>query len=156
SGLLAVGCAGGHDAGSKQVDELKEQISKLRTEQASLVDRLERAEIELRNVKQAAATTGQKPALPSSAPAPPADAADGPDLAVVHLGPEADNDDPDADTPRPVLRASGDSGMIQEHAGGKVLLDDRKEGGDAGKKKAPWSSKKPGIKAGAGAADKKK
>ena len=46
----------------------------------------------------------------------------------------------------PLVRATGESGVIQERAGGKALLDDRKDG-DAGSKKKPSfgdSAKKAG------------
>lgn len=140
AGLSAIGCGGSHDAAKKQIEELQDQVGKLRAEQAALAERLERAEIALRTAKPA-------PAPPPPSPAPVARAADRaadrPDLDVVHLGPEADSDDPDADTPRPVLRASGNSGVIQERAGGKILLDDRRDDSEGSKKKPPSFAKKP-------------
>lgn len=146
AGSLAVGCGGGHDIAEKQIEELEAQVGKLRAEQAALGERLERAEIALRGARPSPVTGGpQATPIPANG-ARPVDArprdGDRPDLDVVHLGPEADSDDPDADTPRPVLRASGDSGVIQERAGGKVLLDDRKEGGDSAKKKPSSGAKK--------------
>ena len=144
AGLLAAGCGGGRGVAEKQIEELRAQISKLRAEQAALTDRLERAEIELRSKRQLAPTPAQQAAAASVSADPRPATVDRPELDVVRLGPEADNDDPDADTPRPVVRASGNSGVIQERAGGKVLVDDRKEGGDADKKKPPpsWAKKK--------------
>lgn len=133
--LSMLGCGGGHDEVKKQISALEAEIAKLKAEEAALADRLERAEIGLRTQKKASEQGEPAAAVPRRGEARQRDG-DRPDLDVVRLGPEADPDDPDADTPRPLLRASGDSGVIQERPAGKILVDDRKESADFGKKKS--------------------
>jgi hypothetical protein len=131
--LSMLGCGGGHDEVKKQISALEAEIAKLKASEAALADRLERAEIGLRAQKKASEPGGPGLAATGRGEARQRDG-DRPELDVVRLSPAADPDDPDADTPRPILRASGDSGVIQERPAGKIL-DDRKESGDFGKKK---------------------
>jgi outer membrane murein-binding lipoprotein Lpp len=135
---LVAGCGGGHDATEKQLEEFRAQVSRLKSEQAALGERLERAEIALR----------ARPSEPARAPlGGQGDRGDRPALDVVRLepgrAPALESDDPDADTPRPLVRASGNSGVIQDTTSGKVLLDDR-GGGEAAPKKKPAAFGAPG------------
>lgn len=135
AGFFAFGCGGGSDAESKRLDALQGEISRLKAEHAALASRLERAELALRAQKRAPEQGGEGPAEPARVEARPRDS-DRPTLDVVHLSPAEDPDDPDADTPRPLLRASGDAGVIQERGTGKILVDDRREGEGAARKKS--------------------
>src|SRR5262249_34288930 len=102
-----------------------------KAEQGELAGRLERAEIALRGQRAGAEQAGARGAGKDASQRE----SDRPELDVVRLGPGQDPDDPDADTPRPVLRASGNSGVIQERRAGKILMDDRKDSPEPTKKK---------------------
>jgi hypothetical protein len=153
AGLFAVGCGGGHDIESKQLEELQAQVAKLRAEQGALTTRLERAELMLRAQKTAPAAALPGPSGGGRPEARSKDAA-AEGLNVATLRPESTSEDPDADAPRPILRASGNSGVIQDGSTGTVLLDDRKDG-EGFAKKRPWagSTAKGGAKS---AGEKKK
>lgn len=137
-GSLVAGCGSGRDATEKQLEELSAQVSRLKSEQSALSERLERAEIALR---ARAAEPARSPVGDRGDRGAPGVPGDRPALDVVRLEPgrgaSVESDDPDADTPRPVVRASGNSGVIQDATSGKVLLDDRGSGEAAPKKKPP-------------------
>lgn len=111
----AVSCAGGRDATDKELSELRGELVKIRAEQARTMERLDNLELSkglFRGGSAGPAGSADPSApSPSSAPRPPEDR---PDLAVVHLGPEGESDDPDDQSPRPVVRATGSGGAVQD------------------------------------------
>lgn len=100
-----VSCGGARDATEKELSELRSELTKMRSEQARTQERLDALEIASGGLRSGGA------AASDGAPSKPIDP-DRPDLEVVRLAPEADPDDPDADTPRPVVRAVGSGGTI--------------------------------------------
>ena len=103
-----VSCGGARDATEKELSELRSDLAKLRSDQSRTQERLDALEIARGGLRGggAAATDGPSPPSPSDP--------DRPDLAVVRLAPDADSDDTDADTPRPVVRSVGAGGTIVE------------------------------------------
>jgi tol-pal system protein YbgF len=117
----AAGCAGEHDVADKQLADLRAEMAKLRADHARLTERLDNLELARGSFHGANAGATADPAVPAAAPRP---LEDRPDLAVVHLGPDAsaDTDDPDDNSPRPVVRASGSGGVVQDRLGkGKAV-----------------------------------
>jgi tol-pal system protein YbgF len=103
-----VSCGGARDATEKELSELRSELTKLRSDQSRAQERLDALEIARGGLRSGAVATVD--AAPPPRPIDP----DRPDLAVVRLGPEVDPDDPDADTPRPVVRSVGAGGTIVE------------------------------------------
>ncbi len=97
--LVLGGCAAGHDAADKELAELKITLTKLHAEQTLLGERLDVLEGR-RNASVSAPATG---------------VAERPDLAVVHVDPDP-GDAADADSPRPIIRAQGRAGTIEDAA----------------------------------------
>ena len=102
-----VSCGGARDATEKELSELRSELTKLRSDQSRTQERLDALEIARGGLRGAAAVS-------DGGPAPRPIDPDRPDLAVVRLAPDADPDDPDADTPRPVVRSVGAGGTIVE------------------------------------------
>ena len=102
-----VSCGGARDATEKELSELRSDLTKLRSDQSRTQERLDALEIARGSLRGGAAVSDVGPAPRPIDP-------DRPDLAVVCLAPEADPDDPDADTPRPVVRSVGSGGTIVE------------------------------------------
>jgi tol-pal system protein YbgF len=100
-----VSCAGARDATDKELSELRSDLAKLRSDQSRTQERLDALEIARGGLHSGAAVS-------DAVPAPRPVDSDRPDLAVVRLAPETDPDDPDADTPRPVVRSVGSGGTI--------------------------------------------
>jgi len=89
------------------------ELVKLRADNAVLNERVDALEL-------------QKGSLKGYGTAGPSGQGDKPPLDVVHMGPDSGGpDDPNADTPRPVLRSSGKSAVVEEPAAAG------KGGGDA-------------------------
>jgi tol-pal system protein YbgF len=110
-----VSCGGARDATEKELSELRSELTKLRSEQARAQERLDALEIASGGLRSGGAAAGDV-----ASPGKPIDP-DRPDLEVVRLAPDADPDDPDADTPRPVVRAVGSGGSIVDRgAKGKI------------------------------------
>lgn len=99
-----VSCGGARDATEKELSELRSELTKLRSDQARAQERLDALEIARGSLRSEAASSDVVPPRPVDP--------DRPDLAVVRLAPDADPDDTDADTPRPVVRAVGSGGSI--------------------------------------------
>lgn len=117
--LLASSCGGSaRDATEKQLVELQAEISRLKADQAVLAERFDNAE-RARGAPQRGALNLTRTSDDRATPSSGDDAARAPDgdrpgLEVVRLSPGVDPDDPDADTPRPVLRVVGSGGDLQE------------------------------------------
>lgn len=107
-----VSCAGARDATDKELSELRSDLAKLRSDQSRTQERLDALEIARGSLRSNAPVS-------DAAPAPRPIDPDRPDLAVVRLAPDSDPDDPDADTPRPVVRSVGSGGTILDR-GAKV------------------------------------
>ena len=107
-----VSCGGARDATDKELSELRSDLTKLRSDQSRTQERLDALEI-------ARGGPGSSAPVSDAAPAPRPIDIDRPDLAVVRLAPDADPDDPDADTPRPIVRSVGSGGTIIDR-GAKV------------------------------------
>jgi hypothetical protein len=103
-----VSCGGASDATEKELSELRSDLTKLRSDQARTQERLDVLEIARGALRSDGAAATDAPQAPR--PIDP----DRPDLAVVRLAPDVDPDDPDADTPRPVVRSVGSGGTIIE------------------------------------------
>jgi hypothetical protein len=122
---LTAGCGGGHDAAEKQLAEMRAELTKLRAEHAALTERVDGLEI-------------ARGAFAKGAPAdaPPSPDHDRPPLDVVRLAPEGGDADADTsgDGPRPVLRASGGGGVVEQAKKDKVIKKDKKGAAPAPKK----------------------
>jgi tol-pal system protein YbgF len=93
------GCSGGHDAAEKELAEMRAALVKVRADQAVLSERIDAMEL--------GRTSGTKGAKPIS---------DQPNLDVVRLGPDP-SEDPNADTPRTVIKATGRVTSVEEAGG---------------------------------------
>ncbi len=103
-----VSCGGARDATEKELSELRSDLTKLRSDQSRTQERLDALEIARGGLRSGSAAASEV------APTPRPNDPDRPDLAVVRLAPDVDPDDPDADTPRPVVRSVGAGGSIVE------------------------------------------
>src|SRR5690349_6232883 len=112
-GLVSGG--GARDATEKELAELRSELTKLRSDQARAQERLDALEIARGALRSDGAVSPD-----AAAPPRPIDP-DRPDLEVVRLAPEADPDDIDADTPRPVVRAVGSGGTITDRGARKTV-----------------------------------
>jgi tol-pal system protein YbgF len=99
---LAAACGGGGDATQKQLDQLRNEVVKLRADNAALGERLEALELRSGGSGKKSGAAGE----------------DRPSLDVVKLTPDGgSSDDPDAETARPVVRVTGAGGTITEEKG---------------------------------------
>jgi len=101
-----VSCGGARDATEKELAELRSELTKLRSDQARAQERLDALEIASGGLRSGGGAASDGPS--TGKPIDP----DRPALEVVRLAPDVDPDDPDADTPRPVVRAVGSGGSI--------------------------------------------
>ena len=109
-GLL--GCAGGKDAADKELAELRTTLTKLRADQAVMSERLDALEV------------GRTGRAAGGGVVPASGVVGGrPDLDVVRLAPEP-GETTDGDGPRPVIRALGRAGSIEN------VSQDRPQGPD--------------------------
>lgn len=128
---LLTGCAGGRDAASTQIAELRAEIVKLRAEHAALAERID-------NVELGRSTLAKQPAAPGapdavSAPKPEGDR---PAMDVVRLSPSEGDGDADSDAPRPLIRAVGPGGVVQERSKDKAAPPAKKPDKPGAPKKA--------------------
>lgn len=114
-------CGGGTDATAKQLDDLRAEVAKVRSEHAAVSERLDALEMQRGGLKGYAPTSG---ATPGAAPS-----GDRPELDVVKLGPDGEeSDDTDDAATRPVLRSSGGGSVVEEaQAKGKPNAAAQKE-----------------------------
>jgi hypothetical protein len=103
---FAAGCGGGHDVTEKQLADMRAEIAKLRASNAALSERVDTLEI--------GRGTFAKDAPAADAPRPPD--RDRPDLDVVRLAPGEGEGDADPEAPRPMIRAVGEGGSVQQPA----------------------------------------
>jgi tol-pal system protein YbgF len=120
--LVPLGCAGGKDASEKQLDELRNEITKIQHDQDHLMERIEGLE-----------TSRPQGAGAGAGAAPSSSREERPALKVVVLhpddpptgGPEDAAAEPEDEGPRPTVRARG-RGDIGEAASGARAKGDGK------------------------------
>lgn len=116
---FSAGCGGERDAMTKQIDELRAEVSRLRASQAALSERLDAVDIQ-RGTFAREAPAAQQDAAPAPAITRPADR-DRPELDVVHLSPSEGDGDADSGAPRPVIRAVGDGASPRQTLNNKTV-----------------------------------
>ena len=126
-------CVGARDATEKELSALHRDLAKLRADQARTQERLDTLEI-----TRGALRSGGEAPVASPQITKPIDP-DRPDLDVVRLTPEADaeSDDTDADTPRPVVRSVGSAGSTVDSGAKPTVVGNAKKKPGSEKKKKP-------------------